>query len=113
MGIDIFADGVLGLNAAALTAMAYMRHPILKLTVPKASFESYDNQPLIPRTVEIPKLVLMNVLMLTVFFTVYVMLDSAATFTFGYTVFKIFLCVAVNSAITFACNIVLLDKILR
>ena len=113
LGIDLFADGVLGLNAAALTAMAYMRHPILKLTVPKASFESYDNQPLIPRTVEIPKLVLMNVLMLTVFFTVYVMLDSAATFTFGYTVFKIFLCVAVNSAITFACNIVLLDKILR
>lgn len=113
LGIDLFADGVLGLNAAALTAMAYLRPSILKFTLPKASFENYDNQPLIPRTVEIPKLVLMNVLMLTIFFTVYVLLDSAASFSFGYTLFKIFLCVAANSAITFACNIVLLDKILR
>jgi hypothetical protein len=44
---------------------------------------------------------------------VYVLLDSAATFTFGYTMLKIFLCIAANSIITFACNIVVLDKILR
>ena len=113
LSIDLFADGVLGLNAAALTAMAYMRHPVLKLTVPKASFESYDNQPLIPRTVELPKLALLNILLLAVFFTVYVLLDSAASFSAGYTLLKIFLCVAANSVITFACNIVLLDKILR
>ena len=113
LSIDLFADGVPGLNAAALTAMAYLRPSILKLTVPKTSFESYDNQPLIPRTLEIPKLMLMNVLMLAIFFTVYVLLDSAATFSFGYTLFKIFLCVAVNGAVNFACNIVLLDKILR
>ena len=113
LSIDLFADGVLGLNAAALTAMAYVRPAILKLTVPKTSYESYDNQPLIPRTVELPKLALLNIMQLAVFFTVYVLLDSAATFSFGYTMLKIFLCIAANSIITFACNIVLLDKILR
>ena len=113
LSIDLFADGVLGLNAAALTAMAYMRPAILKLTVPKGNYDSYDNQPIIPRTLEIPKLILLNTLMLSIFFTVYVVLDSAASFTFGYTLFKIFLCVVANSVITFVCNIVLLDKILR
>ena len=113
LSIDLFADGVLGLNAAALTAMAYIRPAILKFTVPKTSFESYDNQPLIPRTVELPKLALLDTLLLAVFFTVYVLLDSAVSFSAGYTLLKIVLCVAANSAITFACNIVLLDKILR
>ncbi len=113
LSIDICADGVLGLNAAALTAMAYSRSTILKLTVPKASFESYENIPIIPRTVEVSKLALLNVLMLFVFFTVYVLLDSAATFSFGYTLLKILLCVVANSIITFICNIILLDKILR
>ena len=113
LGIDLFADGVMGLNAAALTAMAYVRPSILKLTVPKTSFESNENQPLIPRTVELPKLALLNILLLTVFFSVYVLLDSAVSFSAGYTLLKIFLCVTANSIITFACNIVLLDKILR
>ena len=51
--------------------------------------------------------------MLAVFFTVYVLLDSAASFSFWYTVLKIVLCVTVNSIITFVCNIVLMDKIFR
>ena len=113
LAIDLFADGVLGLNAAALTAMAYFRSPILKLVLPKASFESYENMPIIPRTVEVYKLALLNILLLGVFFTVYVVLDSAGTFPFTYTLLKILLCVAVNSIITFVCNFVLLDKFLR
>ena len=113
LSIDLCADGVLGLNAAALTAMAYSRNSILKFTLPKASFESYENVPIIPRTVEVSKLILLNIMMLTVFFTVYVLLDSAATFTFGYTLIKIILCVATNTILTFICNMVLLDKILR
>ena len=113
LAIDLFADGVLGLNAAALTAMAYSRSSILKLVLPKASFESYENMPIIPRTVEVYKLALLNIMLLTVFFTVYVVLDAAGSFPLAYTLLKIFLCVAVNSIITFVCNIVLLDKILR
>ena len=113
LSIDLCADGLLGLNAAALTAMAYARGPILKLTLPKASFESYESTPIVPRTVDVSKLAMLNTLMLAVFFTVYVLLDSAGTFPFGYTLFKIFLCVIVNAIITFICNIVLMDKILR
>ena len=113
LSIDILADGVMGLNAAALTAMAYSRGPILKLIIPKASFENYENHPIIPRTVEPYKLALLSGMMLAVFFTVYVLFDSAASFSFWYTVLKIALCVAVNSIITFVCNIVLMDKIFR
>lgn len=113
LSIDLLADGVMGLNAAALTAMAYFRGPIIKLVIPKASFESYENNPIIPRTVEPHKLALLSGLLLAVFFTVYVLLDSAASFSFWYTVLKIVLCVTANSIITFVCNIVLMDKIFR
>ena len=71
LSIDILADGVMGLNAAALTAMAYSRGPILKLIIPKASFENYENHPIIPRTVEPYKLALLSGMMLAVFFTVF------------------------------------------
>lgn len=111
--IDISADGVLGLNAAALVAMAYSRPFILKLTLSKGNMDNAEGQPLTPKTVEIPKLVMINTLMLAIFFTAYVLLDSAGGFTLWYTLLKIGLCVAVNSIITIICNIVLLEKFLR
>lgn len=113
LSIDLLCDGVMGLNAAALVAMAYFRPVILKLTIPKASFDNYENTPLIPRTVEIPKLLLINAVMLTVFFMVYILLDSAASFTFGYTLLKMVVCIVANSIVSIICNIALFDKILR
>ena len=68
MAIDIFADGVLGLNAAALVAMAYVRPSFLKITLSKANLDTSDNQPLLPRTVEIQKLAMLNGCMLAIFF---------------------------------------------
>lgn len=111
--IDFFADGVLGLNAAALVAMAYTRPFFLKLTLSKGNTDNAEGQPLTPKTVEIPKLIMLNTLMLAVFFTAYILLDSAAGFSLWYTLLKIGICVAVNSIITIICNIVLLDKFLR
>ena len=111
--IDITADGVIGLNAAALVAMAYCREFVLKLTLSKGNLESAENLPISTRTVEIPKLLTINLLMLAIFFTVYVLLDSAASFPPLYTILKIALCVAVNCIINLLCNIVLLEKILR
>ncbi len=111
--VDITADGVIGLNAAALVAMAYFRDFALKLTLSKGNLESTENLPISTRTVEIPKLITINLIMLAIFFTVYVLLDSAASFGPLYTILKIILCTAVNCILNLLCNIVLLEKILR
>ena len=111
--VDITADGVIGLNAASLVAMAYFRDFVLKLTLTKGNLENAENLPVSARTVEIPKLITINLLMLAIFFTVYVLLDSAASFSPLYTILKIVICTAVNCVINLLCNIVLLEKILR
>ncbi len=111
--IDIFADGVPGLNAAALVAMAYARPLVLKFVLTRGGLESTETLPLLPRTVELPKLVLLNAIMLAIFFTVYVVLDSAGSFTFWYTILKIVLCIIANSIISTICSIVLFEKFLR
>lgn len=111
--IDIFADGVPGLNAAALVAMAYSRPFMLKLILSKGGIESTDNFPLLPRSVEPQKLVALNALMMAVFFTVYALLDSAGSFTFWYTLLKIVLCIIANTIISTICSTVLFEKFLR
>lgn len=113
LAIDIFADGVPGLNAAALVAMAYARPLVLKFVLTRGGLESTETLPLLPRTVELPKLVLLNAIMLAIFFTVYVVLDSAGSFTFWYTILKIVLCIIANSIISTICSIVLFEKFLR
>ncbi len=113
MGIDLFTDGILGLNAAALVAMAYMRPAILKFTLPKGNFDNYENIPLIPKTVEIAALTLITALHLTVFFAVYILIDSAASFTLGYTLLKLIVCIIANTLVSVLLNMALLDKILR
>lgn len=113
MAIDIFADGVPGLNAAALTAMAYIRPLFLKITLSKANLDTSDNQPLLPRTVEFQKLAMLNICMLAVFFLVYILLDSAGAFPFWYTTLKIAVCVIANCIISLVCSKVLFEKFLR
>lgn len=113
MAIDIFADGVLGLNAAALVAMAYLRPSFIKITLSKANLDTTDNLPLLPRTVEIQKLAVLNGFMLAIFFLVYILLDSAGMFPFWYTILKIAVCVIVNCIISLICSKVLFEKFLR
>ncbi len=113
MTIDIFADGVPGLNAAALVAMAYSRPMLLKLVFSRAGLENMENAPLLPRNADVLKLLLLDALMLLVFFTVYVVLDSAGSLPFWYAAFKITLCVAVNCIIYIICSTALYEKILR
>ena len=113
LAIDIFADGVLGLNAAALVAMAYMRPSLLKITLSKTNLDNTDNQPLLPRTIEIQKLAMLDACMLAVFFLVYILLDSAGSFPFWYTILKIAVCVIANGIISLICSKVLFEKYLR
>lgn len=113
LAIDIFADGVPGLNASALVAMAYSRPFMLKLVFSRANIESSDNLPLLPRSVEPQKLAVLDVIMHAIFFTVYILLDSAGSFSFWYTLFKIAICIIVNTAISMICSTVLFEKFLR
>lgn len=111
--IDLLSDGVMGLNAAALTAMAYIRPFVLKFTLPKGNLDNYENIPLTPHTVEIPALILITALLLSIFFTVYILMDSAASFTLGYTVLKMLVCITANTLLSILLNLALLDKIFR
>lgn len=113
MGADLLADGVPGLNAAALVAMAYFRLPILKLVLSKANIENNENLPITSRYVEIPKLLIITLLCFLIFFTVYVLIDFAGGYTLGYTLLKIVLCTLVNSVIALFCNLILFEKIFR
>lgn len=113
LGVDFLSDGVLGLNAAALVAMAYFRTPVLKLVLSRANIENNDTIPLTYRYIELPKLFIIAFLCHLVFFIVYVSLDSAVSFTFGYTLLKITLCTAINSIISILCNIIVFEKIIR
>ena len=113
LAVDILADGVLGLNAAALVAMTYARPSILKLVLSKAGMDNTDNAPLLPRTVEIPKLALLNTILLAIFFIVYVLIDSAGSMPFLYTLMKIILSIVANLVISMICSTVLFEKFLR
>lgn len=113
MAIDIFADGVLGLNAAALTAMAYFRPMAMKLVFSRAGLENMGNEPLLPKNADILKLLLLDALMLLIFFTVYVVLDSAGTLPLWYAALKVTLCIAINCIIYTICSIALYEKFLR
>ena len=111
--IDLFSHGSLCLNPAALVAMAYARPFILKFTLPKGNFDNNENAPLTPRTIEITSLTLITALMLAVFFTVYILMDSAASFTLGYTILKLAVCITANTLVSILLNLTLLDKIFR
>lgn len=113
MAVDIFADGVLGLNAAALTAMAYARPMLMRLVFSKAGLENIDNAPLLPKNVEVLKLLMLDALMLLIFFTTYVVLDSAGSLPFWYAAFKILLCIAVNCILYIICSTALYEKFLK
>lgn len=113
MAIDIFADGIPGLNASALVAMAYSRPLVLKLVLSRGTIENSDNLPLLPRSVEPQKLTMLNIILLAIFFTVYILLDSAGSFTFWYTFLKIAVCIIANTIISVICSTVLFEKFLR
>ena len=112
--------------APALSELRHSCHPIqgllalsstpyfffLKITLSKANLDTTDNQPLLPRTVEIQKLAMLNGCMLAVFFLVYILLDSAGSFPFWYTILKIAVCVIVNCIISLVCSKVLFEKFL-
>ncbi len=111
--IDIFADGVIGLNAAALVAMAYPRLFFAKLVLSKANVESLENQSLTSRLIELPKYSLIVLFEYSAFFLVYSILDSYGNVPLSFALIRFATCIIVNTILTIIIDLSLINKYIR
>lgn len=84
--VDIFTEGVVGINAAALTAMAVTLKPVILLTVPKNLLDNVYY--VMSKEVSFARLVIVNMLLCFVYLTVYLLLDSIGHGMFLYNLFR-------------------------
>lgn len=94
LGIDSFSDGIIGLNAAACVAMAYLRKPLLNLILTKNSIENIDSISI--KELGFPKFIVINILLYSVFFVIYLSLDNFWSIAFLFTLLKFVLNIIVN-----------------
>lgn len=98
LAVDFISDGILGLNAAAATALAFFKDPILRLTVSKTSLDNLSG--VTEYALGSSKFILYTVLLYSVFFLFYMGLDSIGYYTFGYTLLRFSVNIVVNTIIT-------------
>lgn len=111
--IDLLADGVIGLNAAALTALAYTRLFFAKIVLSKANVESLENQPITSRMVGLSKYALLVLFAYAVFFILYILLDSYKNFPLSFVLARYSISVAINTILTIVIDLSLTNKYLR
>lgn len=111
--VDIFADGLLGLNAAALVAMTYSRGFILRLPLFRLNLDNIENSPILPRNLGIVNYIILNTFLYIVFFFFYIILDYSYSFPIGYLLLKLTICVIINTLISVLINSTLLPKIIK
>lgn len=95
--VDILSDGVLGLNAAAIVAIAYFRPLLFKVAVSKTTLENTIE--ITQRTIGITQFLLVTALSYAIFFTIYIALDSWGYFSFIYTIARFLLNIIINTAV--------------
>ncbi|MBR5856181.1 MAG: hypothetical protein IKY70_02780 [Bacteroidales bacterium] len=95
--VDIFTDGIPGLNAAATTAIAFFKTPVLKLLLSKNNLES--TQETTEYTLGFAKFSLYILLLYMIFFIFYMGLDSFGFYSFGYSTLRFLINVVANSII--------------
>ena len=95
---DIFTDSIPGLNAAATTALAFCKIPVLKLLSNKSSLDSLME--VTEYSIGFTKFTLYTIILYMVFFILYMGLDSFGFYTFGYSALRFFTNVAANTLIT-------------
>ncbi|MDO4736033.1 MAG: hypothetical protein Q4B21_03345, partial [Bacteroidia bacterium] len=110
--IDFFADGVIGLNAAALVALAYTRLFFAKVVLSKANTDSLENQPITTKFIEIPKYTLIVLFAYFIFFAVYLLLDSFNNSPLTIFLLRLAICVFVNTILTLIIDLSLINKYL-
>ncbi|MEG2849668.1 MAG: hypothetical protein RR880_05495, partial [Bacteroidales bacterium] len=94
LGVDSLSDGILGLNAAACVAIAYSRKSVLSLVLPKSSIENLDS--VSSQDLGVKKMIVINLLLYSVFFLVYIGLDNFLSVPFIFTLLRFLLCTLLN-----------------
>ena len=84
--VDIFTEGVIGLNAAALTAMAVVLKPVMLLIVPKNLLDNVYY--IMSKEISFARFVFINMLLCSVYLTVYLLSDSIGHGMFLYNLFR-------------------------
>lgn len=94
---DLSYDGVMGLNAAALVAVAFFRKPVVKLVVSKTTRENLTE--INSHTLGRSSLTVILLLLYSLFFLFYIALDNVLYFSFVYTLARFIINVIVNTFI--------------
>ncbi|MDD2292764.1 MAG: hypothetical protein PHD07_00970 [Bacteroidales bacterium] len=92
--LDVFSDGVLGLNAAACVMVAALRHSLFAIMVNREGREIHYIPS--PRHTGFLRFTAYLAIATTVYLLVYVLFDSASLRPFGFIMLKIFLSLSVN-----------------
>lgn len=94
---DLLGNGIIGLNAAALTAMSLCRSSFLQLITTEQSFTKYD----VPTftNIGILRFSVFTLLSLLVYFTVYVLVENMSFSPFGFNILRIVISSLINTAL--------------
>lgn len=106
--IDLLGNGVLGLNAGALTTMALCRRPFFKLVINEQSFNKQDAPSL--AAFGASKYTLFLALNYAVFITVFVILEGMMSYPFINTLLKVLISTLVNVGVIFLMSLLSQNK---
>lgn len=108
LGIDALSDGILGLNAAACVAMAYLRKPLLNLILSKSSFDSIES--VSSKEIGSKKFTFFCFFMYAIFILVYTVLDNFWSAPIIFTLLRILLNIAINVIFAVVIEATLISK---
>lgn len=77
LAVDYFSEGIIGLNAAALLPVALFRRPVISMLFGSEPFERHESISM--QKYGVAKMSLGMIIMITLFFLVYILLDSAGS----------------------------------
>lgn len=97
LAADFTSDGIPGLNAAATTAIAFFKEPVLRLLINRSSIENLSG--ITEYSIGFSKFALYVALLYLFFFIFYMGLDSFGYYSFGYTALRLIINVIANSFI--------------
>ncbi len=106
--IDLLGNGVLGLNAGALTTMALCRRPFLKLVINEQSFNKLDT-PSLP-LLGASKYAIFLFLSYALFNIAFVILEGMMSYPFINTLLKVLISTLVNVGVIFLMSLLTQNK---
>lgn len=106
--IDIFAGGIMGLNAAAATTLAAFRNPLFRAAVSKENRHNVDVPSV--RNIGLQSYIAYVALSVLVYLTMYTMLDCCSVRPFFFILFRILISLVIDVALIVIISNSLLDR---